>query len=144
MSENQSHTVAHILGEITWLLSQTPAYRTMSIADLESAIMPALLLNQFRIFHDANKHPVGFAVWACLSETVENEQSQRLLKGKAAKLNFQDWKSGNRIWLLELISPYATEENNLLDKLKSELAETVFNGQKFHYWQMSVSEKTYD
>lgn len=65
-------------------------------------------------FHDANKHPVGFAVWACLSEEVELLSEAIASGGEIAKLELKDWKSGDRTWLLDLVSTYVTEDNNIL------------------------------
>lgn len=45
------------LGEIVWLMSQSPAHRQMFISDLEWLIMPPLLLGQFRLFHAPTPTP---------------------------------------------------------------------------------------
>ena len=36
-------TVSQVLGEITWLLSQSPLHKNLFISDLEWMVMPALL-----------------------------------------------------------------------------------------------------
>jgi cytolysin-activating lysine-acyltransferase len=46
-------TVAEVLGEIVWLMSQSPAHKHSFIADLEWMVMPPVLLSQFRLFHGA-------------------------------------------------------------------------------------------
>jgi hypothetical protein len=45
-----SKTVAQVLGEITWLMTQSPRHKAVPLGDLEWLVMPALLLRQFRIF----------------------------------------------------------------------------------------------
>ena len=36
-------TVAHMLGELVWILSQSPTHKHFSISDLEWLVMPAIL-----------------------------------------------------------------------------------------------------
>ena len=45
-------TVASTLGEIVWLMSQSPTHKHFAISDLEWMIMPPILLRQFKIFRD--------------------------------------------------------------------------------------------
>jgi cytolysin-activating lysine-acyltransferase len=59
-------TLSHMLGEMVWLLSQSPIHRHLSLADLEWLIMPPLLLEQFRVFR-GEATPVGLALWAYLT-----------------------------------------------------------------------------
>src|SRR5436190_902353 len=44
-------TVAQVLGEITWLMTQSPRHKAIALGDLEWLVMPAILLRQFRIFY---------------------------------------------------------------------------------------------
>jgi cytolysin-activating lysine-acyltransferase len=43
-------TVAEALGQMTWLLSQSPLHRELPINALEWSFMPVILTEQFRIF----------------------------------------------------------------------------------------------
>jgi len=43
-------TVAGILGQITWLSTQSPRHKGLFIYDLEWLVMPAILLKQFKFF----------------------------------------------------------------------------------------------
>ena len=141
-------TVAEALGQVVWLLSQSPAYRELRIRDLESSFMPAILHEQFRVFRfgpfpEAAKTdpaamlpglskealeqmPLGVAIWARLSEAAE----AKLEKGE--RLTPAEWRSGDRVWLVELISPFATAENKiteamLLDLVRGPFRRTPFN-----------------
>lgn len=138
MNDAKNHTVAHVLGEITWLLSQSPAYKQLRIGDLEWAIMPALLLKQFCIFYDEQKKPIAFALWAYLSPEVEKRMSESLQAGKPTRLGLKEWKSGESLWLLELVSPFATAQNQLQDKLLAEL-KTRFPKKPFHYMKVNAT-----
>ena len=142
-------TIAEALGQIVWLLSQSPIHRELKIKELEWSFMPAVLFEQFRVFRfgplpgsenmdpaqfaklgltkeGLEQMPLGVAIWAKLSEEAE----ARLEKGE--KLKAEDWQSGNRVWLVEMISPFATPENKLseamlLDLIQGPFKTTAFN-----------------
>lgn len=142
-------TVAEALGQIVWLLSQSPLHKELKIKDLEWSFMPAIIQEQFRIFsfgplpgvekidsaslpqgaitgEDFEKMPLGVALWAKLSEAAE----KKLERGE--HLTLDEWKSGDRVWLVELIAPFANKENKLaegmlLDLIKGPFAKTPFN-----------------
>lgn len=42
-------TIAEILGEIVWLMTQDPAGREMKVAEIEALVMPAILARRFHI-----------------------------------------------------------------------------------------------
>ncbi len=42
-------TVAEILGEIVWLMTQDPAGREIKVAEIEALVMPAILAKRFHI-----------------------------------------------------------------------------------------------
>ena len=51
-------SVAAVMGEIVWLMSQSPAHKSFFISDLEWFVMTPVLLQQFRLFYDQEK-PIG-------------------------------------------------------------------------------------
>jgi len=118
-------TVAAVLGEMTWLMTQSKGHRLMFLGDLEWMAMPALLLRQYRIFRDDNKQPVGLALWAKVSPEVE----ERLAQGGANKLKPEDWNSGDILWLVDLVAPFGRQDDML-----NELRSSVLKGEtlKFH------------
>jgi cytolysin-activating lysine-acyltransferase len=142
-------TVAEALGQVVWLLSQSAAHRELKIKDLEWSFMPAILVEQFRIFRfgplpglervdlqalapaglskDALEQlPLGVAIWAKLSEAAE----AKLERGE--RLSMQDWKSGERVWLVELISPFATAANKISEAMLLDLMQGPFKDVAFH------------
>jgi cytolysin-activating lysine-acyltransferase len=142
-------TVAEALGQTVWVLSQSPVHKELRIKEIESIFMPAIVHEQFRIFRfgplpgvgqlnipspvaggitkeGIEKMPLGVAIWAKLSAAAEH----KLENGE--RLSLAEWKSGDRVWLVELISPFATKENKLsevmlLDLIKGPFATTPFN-----------------
>ncbi len=142
------HNMAEALGQIVWLLSQSPIYGEMKIKDLEWSFMPPLLHAQFRMFsfgplpgmdeqtlrtlaplgftqEGLERMPLGVALWALLSEEAE----ARMDRGE--RLKMEDWRSGNRLWLVELISPFSTPENKLIDAMMLDLMQGPFRDRPF-------------
>jgi hypothetical protein len=63
-------TVASVMGEIVWLLTQSSPHKHLFLAALEWLVMPPVLLSQYRIFRVQDR-PVGVAFWAFLTEEAE-------------------------------------------------------------------------
>jgi len=115
-------TVSQVLGEITWLLTQSPVHKQLFIGDLEWFAMPAILLEQFRIWNGPNS-PAAVAFWAFVSEETE----ARLVDG-AKKLRADEWQAGDRPWLMELVAPFGGQ-----DEILADLAASVFPGKSFKF-----------
>jgi len=120
-------TVSHMLGEIVWLMSQSKPHRQISIGDLDKVVAPAIANNQYRVFR-ANKKPVGVAFWANVSEGVD----KRLLAGDGP-VRPNEWKSGEKLWLIEVISPFANAQNKLMDAMFADLVNNPFKGKSFRF-----------
>lgn len=140
-------TVAEALGQIVWLFSQSPAHKHLKIADLEWSVMPAVIHEQFRVFRfgplpDAGEvtpdalapgmtregleqMPLGVALWGHLSEAAEAKVEA------GERLSAEEWKSGDRLWLLELITPFATPDNKLTEAMLADLLQGPFKGKRF-------------
>jgi cytolysin-activating lysine-acyltransferase len=96
-------TVAQVLGEITWLMTQSPRHKSIPLGDLEWLLMPAILLRQFRIFYQGEQ-PVGVALWALADELV----AKRIDAGDK-RLTAVEWKSGTKMCIVELVAPFGSE-----------------------------------
>ena len=94
-------TVAHAFGEMVWLMTQAQGYKHHSLVDLEWLLMPALLLEQYRIFHDGPR-PVGAIVWAKL----DADTGARMVDGRF-RLRPDQWRCGEDVWIVDLIAPAA-------------------------------------
>ncbi len=115
-------TVAQMLGEITWLMTQSPIHKQLFIGDLEWFAMPAILVEQFRIFYGPNS-PAAVALWAMVSEETEAR-----LKDGAHKLRADEWQGGDRPWLIELVAPFGGQ-----DEILADLSNSVFGGTPFSF-----------
>jgi cytolysin-activating lysine-acyltransferase len=91
---------SEVLGEVTWLMTHSPAHKHLFLADLEWLVLPPVMVKQFRLFKNGNR-PFAFASWAYLDEEAE----KRLLAGQP-RLRPGDWRSGDRLWLIDVVAPF--------------------------------------
>jgi cytolysin-activating lysine-acyltransferase len=116
---------------MTWLLTQSPLHRVFSIGDLEWLVMPPLIHRQFYIFRDADK-PIGLALWArCTPETVA--KLERGMIEPENRLSLEDWVSGEALWLIELVAPFADAENRQREIMIADLVAGPLRGKPFNF-----------
>lgn len=157
-------TLAHTLGEIVWLMTRSPLHKHLKIGDLEWLLMPAILLNQFRLFR-AGEQVVGLALWAYLTP------DQALEMGKSGKVKPEDWRHGTdvlqvvkdqqagkkvalpepilkdgevELWLVDFVVPFATAENKLAQACMADLIRGPLKGKKLkmHKTDPKTGEKS--
>lgn len=105
-----ARTVSAVLGELVWLLTQSAQHKqAFFLGDLEWMAMPPILLQQFRMFY-AKDRPLGAILWAYVNDEVE----QRLLSGNA-RMRPQDWKCGDKLWIVEVVAPFGGTDEMLKD-----------------------------
>jgi len=143
MSDQGNRTVAQVLGEITWLLTQSPTHKHLALAELEWAVMPPLLLKQFHVFYQDGQ-PLAFAVWAYLSEDIEKALVEHVEARQPARLDMKAWKSGDRLWLIDLVCPAATPGNKLTERLVGELTQNIFKGQRCRFVKRDEKTKVFE
>jgi len=74
---------------------------------------------------------MGMALWAMLSEEAEQKLNDMVMGNKGpVRLRPDEWRSGDRLWLIDLIAPFATPENKqaqimLADLLQNGLAHVL-------------------
>jgi cytolysin-activating lysine-acyltransferase len=121
---DHSKTLSTVLGEIIWLMTRSTAHRYFFISDLEWMVLQPVSLGQFRVFH-GDEFPVGVLFWAYVNGAVEDR-----LKEGITRLSPGDWKSGDRLWLVDAITPFGNVQTMLDD-----LAKNVFPDTPFQYLQ---------
>lgn len=122
----QSKTLSTVLGEIIWLMTRSANHRYFFISDLEWMVLQPVSLGQFRIFH-GEEFPVGVLFWAYVNGAVEDRLQQGI-----TRLSPGDWKSGDRLWLVDAITPFGNVQQMLDD-----LTANVFPSTPFKYLQRS-------
>ncbi len=89
-----------MLGEIAWLMAHSPLHQSWPFESLLQWVAPALALKQCRSYHRGKK-PVAYVSWAWLSKEVEEAF---VLNPRS--LQPANWKSGQRLWVIDLIAPF--------------------------------------
>jgi hemolysin-activating ACP:hemolysin acyltransferase len=82
------------------LFNMSEIHRYWSVADLDRLLIPPLEIDQC-IFASRNNSIIGFCTWGLFSNRVSNGFANR-----SHLLQREDWKSGDNLWIVDLISPY--------------------------------------
>lgn len=126
-------TVSHMLGEMTWLLTQSPLHKAMAIGDLEWLVMPALIHEQFYIFRDGQQ-PVGLALWVKTNAAGVAKLEGGMIEPEN-RLTLEEWNGGDQVWLVDLIAPFATTENRQREIMIADLISGPLKGKAFNFHQ---------
>jgi cytolysin-activating lysine-acyltransferase len=70
------------------------------------------------------------ALWAFLSEEAE----AKLASGKG-RMRPDEWKSGDRCWVIEVVAPFATPENQMVARMLTDLSQTALKEQVFSLYR---------
>lgn len=123
----RTREAAHAFGTIIGALMRSPRHRKLKLQDLESAVIPALLLGQFVIAHapvpdrPGESVPVAALWWAMVSPDID----QRLARATTFPLTLhrEEWRSGDIPWIIDAAGHPAS-----LRALVDEVSRKVMNG----------------
>ena len=133
--EGSAQTVSQVLGEIVWLMSQSPMHgavrhRRSRMArrgcDKRKSVMTPVILQQFRMFYQdappeqGGRRPIGVILWGTVSPEVD-----AMLTQGTNRLRPQDWKSGDKAWVVEVVAPFGGG-----DAMVADLKSKVFAGRE--------------
>jgi len=105
-----------ILGPALWLYARDPLKKFNFIADLDWAILPAVVLDQCRLY-TKDDIPFAFFTWAKVSDEID----QRLRSG-VLRIAPHEWQSGEHLWLIDAVAPFGQLEQMLEELRKEQLA----------------------
>ncbi|MFY7905274.1 MAG: toxin-activating lysine-acyltransferase [Burkholderiaceae bacterium] len=114
-----------LLGAVSWLMMQHSATRHTLLSELEWRVMPALVLDQAKLFMRESA-PIAYVSWARLSE----DAAKRYQKAPH-HLSASDWKSGEQIWIVDMCTPFGG-----MQEVMKDLRESVFPGQEIHQFTL--------
>jgi cytolysin-activating lysine-acyltransferase len=114
-------TFAGVFGEVVSLLIMPVSHKHLFLADLEWLVVPPLKMRQFRLWRQDDR-PVAFASWAFLSEEVEARVLEARVLSGLRRLKPNEWKSGDRAWLMDVVAPRPETAKQMIEELK----RTVF------------------
>jgi cytolysin-activating lysine-acyltransferase len=106
-----------VLGPALWLYARDPLRRYSFMGDMDWLLLPPVVLDQCRLFMK-DGIPFGFFTWALVSDAID----QRLRSG-VAKLAPHEWKSGEHLWLIDMVSPFGRP-----DAMINELLQGISGG----------------
>lgn len=90
----------YVLGEIAYLMINSPLHQSYRLADLESYFLTPIKLNQFRIYRRGTR-PVGLATWAYLKPDAASGYVD-----DTRELRPDDWNAGTEPWLVDFMAPF--------------------------------------
>lgn len=105
------------MGPVIMLYMQSSHRRFQFISDLEWLLLPPLVNGQCKLYMK-KEYPVSFISWAFLDEVAETRLFQN-----GGKLRPEDWKSGDRLWIIDIVAPFGGVENMLHDIRKTEFPD---------------------
>lgn len=105
--------------------------------------MTPILLQQFRLFYTSDR-PVGVVLWA----QVNDEVAKNIADG-ATRIRPQDWRSGDNLWVVEVIAPFESADacghpkrrQNGAEEMVKDLKEKVFPTRTINYVAVSRDGK---
>ena len=89
------------IGATLLLIMKSATHKHLFASEFEWRVLPAIATKQSRIFRSEKNEPVAFISWASVSEEVE----KRILATGSVKLASNEWLSGDKVILVDVISP---------------------------------------
>ncbi len=123
-----SRAVMAAFGQITSVLMRAQHYKQATLADLEWLVVPAVTTRQFSLAEAQSRTngmsaPIGVLLWACVSPEVD----QRLTASHEVpvRLNPNEWKSGDILWLVDAVG-----EPQMVQAMLRRMAEKDWQGRQ--------------
>lgn len=111
-------SVESTLGAISILAMKSQTHKYLFLSDYEWLVLPAIATKQFALFRGTQNEPIAYISWASVSNQV-----QQRLTDKTSKLQPADWKSGDNIYIIDIICPFGPAKG-----LLKQLNEKQFQG----------------
>ncbi len=97
--EHPSAAQLQAYGDFAFLYLRSDHHRNVSLSQARLALQPAIDLMQYHVFRFEGVPRFGLT-WAFLNEDTE----RKIVTGE--QLQPADWRSGDRMWVIEIIAPY--------------------------------------
>lgn len=108
-----------ILGPVFWLYARDERRKYTFIAELDWLLMPPVVLDQCKLYMK-DEIPWAFVTWAEVSDEIDKR-----LRSQIPKIAPHEWKSGEHVWLIDIVAPFGHAE-----EMVEELRRTQFAGRK--------------
>ncbi|WP_294060636.1 toxin-activating lysine-acyltransferase [Sphingomonas sp.] len=124
IAELRTH-VRESFGKTVMAMMVLPRYRNQTLADLQHLVLEPLLRDRIAIAYPSDKDVspandiAGLAIWASVSEEVDARIREQIKAGTfPVRLKSEDWTSGDRNWLLDVIAPDKRSTANVIANFK--------------------------
>src|SRR5262245_3940075 len=104
--------VRESFGKIVMAMMMLPRYRHQTLGDLQHLVLEPLIRDRIAIAYPGDKERgaltdiAGLAIWASVSEEVDNDIRQQIKAGVfPVRLKPDAWNSGTINWLIDVIAP---------------------------------------
>lgn len=102
----QANRISEAFGAATWLWMQLPRHRQFALKNLDRRLLEPIRQGQYVLVckdrHNRQRDPVALLLYACLNAQAES----RYVKDPSSALAPSDWRSGDRLWLIDWVSPF--------------------------------------
>ncbi|MBY3255810.1 toxin-activating lysine-acyltransferase [Rhizobium laguerreae] len=96
-------------GQVVLAMSSVPRYRSQMLSDLHHLVVDPLINDRIAIATPkavTGIEPPAIAIWATVSSEVDARIAEQAKAGVfPIRLKPEDWKSGDIVWLLDVIAP---------------------------------------
>lgn len=86
-------------GSIMQVLLNT-GRKTFKLISIALQTMPALRVNQLRVIRNTRGEPMGYAIWAFLSDEVAAE----MVANPDRLLHYSEWNEGLNLWIIDFVA----------------------------------------
>lgn len=100
-----------ILGPVFWLYARDERKKFTFIADQDWLLMPPIVLDQCKLYMK-EEIPWVFITWALVNDEIDAR-----LRSQVPKIAPHEWKSGEHVWLIDVVAPFGQSEE-MIDELR--------------------------
>ena len=124
-----------VMGAVSSLASKAPSHKHLFLSDLEWLCLPPVSLRQFKLFRQKDSHiPMAYISWAKITPEIE----KRLLSG-TVKLAPREWNSGEKIFIIDVLSPFSPAHHFL-----NQILENDFKDQDVYLVQQKKNSREFE
>ena len=127
ITEEIRQRIQAAVGQVALAMIGVPRYRHAAIADLQQLVLEPLIRDRIAIASTKAKHEAdltggtlaGIAIWASVSDEVDQKIREQIKAGVfPLRLKPDDWASGEKIWLFDVIAPSRQIASTVLANFK--------------------------
>lgn len=105
-------TLRENFGKAVMAMMNVPRYRSQLLSDLQHLVLDPMLKDRMAFAYPGKTDQAvapdmaGFAIWANVSDDVDARIREQIANGVfPVRLKPEDWNSGSKNWLLDVIAP---------------------------------------